>query len=171
MSLEAPKEERPREEQKSSWWRGQLGEHRIRLRKINDSPHSVALGSAVGMFFGFTPLFGLKTLLSILIAWAFRSNKMAAAITVTLHDLILPFAPVIFYLEYQMGMWVLYGYFPPRPRLRNMALRDYMEWTTFFTLGQPTLVGSLFLALPSAVIVYFLVRTFLARAHLAREPG
>ena len=49
-----------------------------------------------------------------------------------------------------------------------IALRDYMEWTTFFTLGQPTLVGSLFLALPSAAIVYFLVRTFLSRAHLTR---
>jgi uncharacterized protein (DUF2062 family) len=163
-----PNEKPGSEQPKESWWRRHAGAHGIRLRKINDSPHSVALGSAVGMFFGFTPLFGLKTLLSILIAWLFRSNKMAAAITVTLHDLILPFAPAILYLEYQMGMWVLHGREPHWPRVRHIALRDYMEWTTFFTLGQPTLVGSLFLALPSAAIVYFLVRTFLSRAHLTR---
>jgi uncharacterized protein (DUF2062 family) len=166
VSIEAPEGKQPREKRKHPWWRAQFA----RLHKINDTPRSVALGSAVGMFFGFTPLFGLKTLLSILIAWVFRSNKMAAAITVTLHDLILPFVPVIFYFEYQVGMWVLHGRFPHRPHFRHTALRDYMEWTTFFTLGQPTLIGSLFLALPSAVVTYFLVRTFVARAHLVREP-
>ena len=120
------------------------------------------------MFFGFTPLFGLKTLLSILVAWVFKSNKIAAAIMVTLHDLILPFAPVVLFWEYKLGMWVLHGRVPNKPRLHGSALRDYMEWTTFFTLGQPTLIGSLFLALPSAVIVYFFIRTLLTQAHLTR---
>ena len=120
------------------------------------------------MFFGFTPLFGLKTLLSIVVAWLLKSNKIAAAITVTLHDLILPAAPIILLWQYKMGIWVLHGRWPPT-KFQGVALRDYMEWTTFFTLGKPTLIGSLFLALPSAVIIYFLVRAVVTRALLASK--
>ncbi len=134
---------------------------------IDDTAHSVAFGAAVGMFFGFTPLFGVKTLLSILVAWLFKSNKIAAAVTVTLHDLILPAAPVILLWEYRMGMWALHGVVPQRPKFRTIRLRDYMEWTTFFTVGQPMLIGSLFFALPSAIVVYFLIRGFLFRTRAA----
>lgn len=147
------------------WLREHVIAQRARLMSINDTPHSVAFGAAIGMFFGFTPLFGLKTLLSILVAWVTKSNKIAAAITVTLHDLILPAAPVILLWEYRMGMWVLHGTIPQRPKFRTIRLRDYMEWTTFFTLGQPMLIGSLFFAVPSAAIVYFLLRALLFRAR------
>src|SRR4051812_26879369 len=153
-----------------AWLREHVVAQRTRLMTINDTPHSVAFGSAIGMFLGFTPLFGLKTLLSILVAWVCKSNKIAAAITVTLHDLILPAAPMILLWEYRMGMWVLHGTVPQRLRFRTIRLRDYMEWTTFFTLGQPMLVGSLFFAVPSAVIVYFLVRALLFRARTTPLP-
>ncbi|MDQ2919877.1 MAG: DUF2062 domain-containing protein [Verrucomicrobiota bacterium] len=159
----------PQSEQPLSWWKRHFHAHRGRLIQINDTPHSVALGSAIGMFFGFTPLFGVKTLLSILVAWIFKSNKIAAAITVTLHDLILPFLPVIIFWEYKMGMWVLQRHVPAKPRLHGAAVRDYIQWTTFFTFGKPTLIGSLFLALPSAAILYFFLRPLLDKAHLTRK--
>jgi len=162
MRTTEPLEEELRAEQSRPWWGRQFRAQRGRFLGINDTPHSVALGAAVGMFFGFTPLFGVKTLLSIFIAWIFKSNKIAAAITVTLHDLILPVAPIILLYEYKMGMWALHGQWPPT-KFHGVALRDYMEWTTFFTLGKPTLIGSLFLALPSAPIVYFLVRALLTQ--------
>jgi uncharacterized protein (DUF2062 family) len=40
-----------------------------------------------------------------------------------------------------------------------------MEWTTFLTVGRPLLVGSLFLALPAAAVVYFALRGVLIRAR------
>src|SRR5438132_10491778 len=73
-----------------------LRAHHLTLMTLPDTPHSIALGSAIGMFFGFTPLFGMKTLLSILGTWLCKGNKMAAFISVTLHDIILPFWPAIF---------------------------------------------------------------------------
>lgn len=150
------------------WIRDHVGAQRTRILSLNDTPHSVAFGLAIGMFFGFTPLFGVKTLLSILIAWACKSNKIAAAIGVTLHDLILPAMPAILLWEYKAGMWVLHGSVPAHPlRLRALRLREYMEWTTFFTLGQPMLIGSLFFALPIAGATYFLFRALLFRARAA----
>ena len=65
-------------------------------------------------------------------------------------------------------MWVLYGRVPERPGFRRVPLVDYMEWTTFLTVGRPLLVGSLFLALPAAVVVYFGLRGVLIRAHAER---
>lgn len=145
-----------------------LQAHHMTLMTLPDTPHSIALGSAIGMFFGFTPLFGLKTLLSLAVAWLLKGNKIASFISVTLHDLILPFWPAIFLWEYKMGMWTLHRRLPQRPGFRHVALRDYMEWTTFFTVGQPLLVGSLFLALPAAAVVYFGLRALLIRARKAQ---
>lgn len=145
-----------------------LQAHHLTLMTLPDTPHSIALGSAIGMFFGFTPLFGMKTLLSLASAWLLKGNKIAAVISVTLHDIILPFWPAIFLWEYRMGMWTLHRRVPERPGFRHVALRDYMEWTTFFTVGQPLLVGSLFLALPAAVVVYFALRGVLIRARAKR---
>lgn len=139
--------------------------HHMTLMTLPDTPHSIALGSAVGMFFGFTPLFGMKTLLSITVAWLLKSNKIAAVITVTLHDLILPLVPAMFYWQYRLGMWALYGRVPQREGFRRVSLRDYMEWTTFFTVGQPILVGSLFFAVPAALLVYFGLRAVLIRSR------
>ena len=140
----------------------------IQVVAIEDTPHSIAMGLAIGIFFGFTPLWSLKTLLSIAVAWLFKSNKIAAAVSVQLHDLILPFMPAIYWWEYKFGYWALQGHFPHRIRLRNMSMRDYMNWTTFFTVGQPLLVGSLFLALPSALVVYLVCRALVKRARVQK---
>jgi uncharacterized protein len=147
------------------WVTRWLRSHHLTLMTLPDTPHSIALGSAIGMFFGFTPLFGMKTLLSLALAWLLKGNKIAAFITVTLHDLLLPFVPAIFFWQYRMGMWVLYGRVPERPGFRHVSLGDYMEWTTFLTVGRPLLVGSLFLALPAAVVIYFALRGVLIRAR------
>lgn len=145
-----------------------LAGHHLTLITLPDTPHSIALGAAIGMFFGCTPLLGMKTLLSVLLTWICRGNKIAAVISVTLHDLILPLSPAVYLWEYKMGMWALHGRIPQRPGYRHVALREYMEWTTFFTVGQPLLVGTLFLALPAAVVTYFAMRGVLVRGNARR---
>src|SRR5438477_245934 len=54
-----------------------------RLHQLRDAPHAVAGGVAIGIFWGFTPLTGLKTLLSIFFAWVLRCSKIPAVIAVT----------------------------------------------------------------------------------------
>lgn len=103
-----------------------------RLVTIEDTPHSIALGVAIGIFFGFTPLWSLKTLLSIAVAWLCKSNKIAAAISVQLHDLILPFMPAIYLWEYKVGFLALHGQLPDHLHFHPLALREYMHWEIFF---------------------------------------
>ena len=142
----------------------------MRLVAIRDTPHSVSLGGAIGIFMGFTPLYGIKTLLSFVTAWLLKSNKIAAVIGVTLHDLVLPFAPALHWWEYKVGFWIMHGHFPRRMGFRHVPLRDYMQWTTFFTVGQPILIGSLIIGLPISVVAYFVCRELVTRAR-ARQSG
>ena len=143
--------------------------HHMTLMTIADSPHSIALGSAIGIFFGFTPLYPLKTLLSIGTAWVCRCNKIAAAIAVTLHDVVIWATPAIYLAEYHLGCWSLQR--PPAQRVhfRQFGLRDYMHWHVFSRVVWPTFwpafLGSLFLAVPSAIVIYFVMRLLVSRAR------
>lgn len=147
-----------------------LTEHHMTLMAIADTPHSIALGSAIGIFFGFTPLWSIKTLLSIAVAWICRCNKVAAAIAVTLHDVLIFVMPAIYFAEYKIGCWTLHRP-PPAHRVRfHFGLHDYLNWDVFLRLVWPALVGSLFLALPSAVVVYFVIRMLVGRGRVAPPP-
>lgn len=135
------------------------------LMTIADTPHSIALGSAIGIFLGFTPLWTLKTLLSIGFAWICRGNKLAAAIAVTLHDIILPFWPAIYLWEYKVGYRLIHHTLPVGEPFGNLGWLDYLHWHTFVRLIWPALVGSLFLAVPAAILVYFLMRMLISRSR------
>jgi len=141
------------------------------LMGINDTPHSIALGSAIGIFFGFTPLLSMKTLLSIGIAWICRCNKLAAAIAVTLHDVILPFMPAIYYWQYKIGYRVLHDTWPRRINLRHLNPLEYLHPDVFMRVVWPALIGSLFLALPSAIAVYMIMRLLISRARASALVG
>lgn len=151
--------------------KGWLVAHHMTLMTIADTPHSIALGSAIGIFWGFTPLWTLKTLLSIATAWVFRCNKIAAAIAVTLHDILLPFMPAIYVWEYKIGYWIIHGALPARIRIENARIYDYFHWKAFARVVWPTLVGSIFFALPAAVIIYFVIRLLVSRSQTEEKAA
>lgn len=127
-----------------------------RLLNLRDTPHAIAGGVAIGMFIGFTPLFGIKTLLCLGLAYLLRCNPIAAVIAVSLHDLVTPFWPVLLKLEYEIGGAILkhFHHVPPRLDMHHFHFQDMLKWTTFFDVGLPLLVGSLFLSAPAAVVSY-----------------
>ena len=148
-----------------------LADHHMTLVTMADTPHSIALGSAIGIFFGFTPLWSLKTLLSIAVAWVCRCNKIAAAIAVTLHDVLIFVMPAVYFAEYKLGLWTLHRP-PPAHRIRfHFGLHDYLNWDLFLRVVWPAIIGSLFLAIPSAVIVYFLMRLLISRARSSQPTS
>ena len=150
-----------------------LAGHHMTLVTIADTPHSIALGSAIGIFFGFTPLYPLKTLLSIAVAWICRCNKIAAAIAVTLHDVMIWAMPALYLAEYQLGCWILSRPAAQRVHLRQFRLHDYVHWHVFSRVVWPTFwpafVGSLFIAIPSAILIYCLMRLLISRARTPQK--
>jgi uncharacterized protein (DUF2062 family) len=149
--------------------------HHMTLMAIADTPHSIALGSAIGIFFGFTPLYPLKTLLSIAVAWVCRCNKIAAAIAVTLHDVMIWAMPALYVAEYQFGCWILNRPAAQRVHLRQFRLHDYVHWHVFSRVVWPTFwpafVGSLFVAIPSAIVIYCVMRLVISRGRALHKMG
>ena len=133
-----------------------------RLKQIRDTPHAVAGGVAIGIFWGFTPLIGLKTLLSIVVAWLFRCSKTAAAIAVSLHDILTPIWPVILRWEYELGFCILSHphHFPKKLTFTDAHLAHWLHLSTLEIIW-PTFVGSLLFAFPSAFIFYWIVKGIL----------
>ena len=148
-----------------------LADHHMTLVTMADTPHSIALGSAIGIFFGFTPLWSLKTLLSIAVAWVCRCNKVAAAIAVTVHDVLIFVMPAIYFAEYKVGCSTLNRPTPAHRIRFHFGLHDYLNWDVFQRLVWPAVIGSLFLAIPSAVIVYFIMRMLISRARAPKVGG
>lgn len=132
-----------------------------RLFSLKDTPHAIAGGVAIGIFVGFTPLWGIKTLLSLGLAYLLRCNPIAAVVAVSLHDVITPFAPFLMRLEYDMGYWALSHphHLPPRLELHHEHFHpsEMLKWTFFLNVGLPLLLGSFFLSTPAALVAYFLM--------------
>jgi uncharacterized protein (DUF2062 family) len=141
-----------------------------KLIKLKDTPHSIAGGVAIGVFIGFTPLFGVKTLLSLGAAYLLRCNPIAAVIAVSLHDVATPLLPVLLRIEYDIGFWLLNRphHFPPKMEMGHLHVSELLKWTTFFHVGLPLLIGSLFLAAPAGLLFYFVVLNIL-KARQARK--
>ena len=136
-----------------AWLRAKTEE----LFRIKDTPHALAVGVAVGVFFGFVPLLGLKTLLALGVTRLLRGNLVASVIAVTLHDVLLPVAPLLLRWEYDIGYWLLSHphELPPHLHLDHHSPSSWLHWSTFFTVGRPLLVGSVVLAAPLTVVAYY----------------
>jgi uncharacterized protein len=152
---------------KRPWYK----KHYHRLVGLKDTPHSIALGFACGIFLGFTPLFGLKMILAVVLAWILRSNKISALIGVALHDFFLPFVPVLLRVQYLIGFWMMSNphQLPPEMSLKHVQLERLFHWTTFLTVGGPLMLGSLVTAIPFGVVAYFLARWFVVEFRQKKE--
>jgi uncharacterized protein len=149
------------------WLRGKINQ----LFQLKDTEHAVSLGMAIGIFFGFTPLLGLKTLLSMGASRLFRANVIAGVIGVTLHDILLPFAPIIMKFQYDLGVWLLSHphHFPDKVKYKELKLTELLNWATFSKIGLPMTVGAIPVALPFGLITYFVTLRLVKRVRQRRD--
>jgi hypothetical protein len=147
-----------------------LKESWAHLRQLRDAPHAIAGGVAIGIFWGFTPLTGLKTLFSIFTAWLFRCSKFPAVIAVAFHDILLPIWPVVLRWEYQLGFWILSSphRFPPKLTINTLRVTELFQWKTLEVLW-PTLLGSCLIGTPIALLCYWIVETLLERYETSHQ--
>jgi len=147
------------------WLRG----HSLRLLAIRDTPEAIAGGVAIGIFLGFTPLFGLKTASAIFFAWVTRSNVLASVLACTLHDILLPLMPAVFLWEYDVGFWVLNHRFPESMVKFALTPENWHSWATFVTIGKPLLLGSAVCGAPISVATFFITRRLVRRHQLKKQ--
>ncbi|MEC9476107.1 MAG: DUF2062 domain-containing protein [Planctomycetota bacterium] len=82
------------EAQKSSMWR--------RILQLQGSAHSIALGTAIGLFIAMTPTVGLQMIIIVLISLVIPANRLAGFIMVYISN---PLTVVpIYWLDYWVGL-------------------------------------------------------------------
>lgn len=135
------------------------------LVRLHDTPHSIAGGTAVGVFFGFTPFLGLKTLLGIAVAWGFRCSRVAAAVGVALHDLVIPLMPFLLRIEYGIGRWILSRphQWPETFHIEHVKIHQWLHWKVFWEVIWPTFIGSLVIGIPAAALAFWLMLRLVSR--------
>lgn len=152
---------------------------RVVLRRVlalDDSPHAIALGAAVGIFFGLTPTVGLQTaeviVLAILTRRLFYFNRPAALALIYISNPV-TVAP-IYYLLYWVGGWFV----PAEATLEQfqelLTFEGIAGWwqavTELFTVvGMPLAVGTVFVA-PAGAALSYPVALFILRWYRGPKP-
>jgi uncharacterized protein (DUF2062 family) len=126
------------------------------LLDAKDAPHSVAGGTAIGVFFGFIPIFGLKTVSAMGVSLLTRCSVVASVIGVSLHDILIPIWPLILRFQFQIGFWLLshpHHFAPPLNR-DDFKISELLQWDNFVDIGLPLLVGGIVFAIPFTLLSY-----------------
>ena len=140
------------------------------LLDARDAPHSIAGGTAIGVFFGFIPVFGIKTLCAVGISMLTRCSVVASVIGVSLHDVLLPIWPLILRYQFQLGFWILSHphHFAPKLTRNDFKLSELLQWDNFVDIGLPLTVGGIVFAVPAALITYGVI-LFVVKLRSARR--
>jgi uncharacterized protein (DUF2062 family) len=152
---------------------------RMLLRSVlalDDSPHAIALGVAVGVFFGLTPTVGIQTVLILAIVFLTRKvcyfNGAAAMAATYVSN---PFTMVpMYYFWYRLGT----RFVPSTASLEQvkslLQVDGFLQWceklcTVGVDVGAPMFVGALLTAPFGALLAY--PACYWLLKWVRRDPG
>lgn len=103
------------------------------LLHTHDTPQRTALAYAVGIFFGFSPLLGLHTILGLVCAFAFNLNRVAVLLGIYSN---LPWIlPAYYTLATLLGATLLRVKVPPNLLRDLQSALAQASWADFRQLG------------------------------------
>jgi uncharacterized protein (DUF2062 family) len=127
-----------------------LSKLKINILKIyhaRGSPHEIALGAAIGAFWGVFPTFGLSTILSLLLYKFLRFNLPAALSAAFISNPLT--SPFLLMISYKVGT-----IFIPT----NIKF-EYETWyQNISIIGYVLFIGATIVSTITALIIYFIVK-------------
>ena len=148
------------------------------LLHTHDTPQRTAAAYALGVFFGFSPVLGLHTVLGLIFAFALSLNRVAVLLGVHSN---LPWVLVPYYtLTTWLGAVILQTELPPGVLDRLQEGLENRSWTEFrsaavalkpvlwaFTLG--SLIGAVLLALIAYRVSLAMITSHRQRMHPSKH--
>jgi uncharacterized protein (DUF2062 family) len=141
-----------------------------RLLLLDEPPSRTALAFGIGVFFAFSPLWGLHTVLGLVAAFLFRLNRLAVLVGVWVNNpwTMAPTASV----GTALGFWLL-GTEVSFPSLTEASVISAEFWgqmlLDFEHLFWPFLLGNFVLAGVAGVTAYFVLLRVLRRNALRKS--
>lgn len=148
---------------KIPWWNSPRSLIRA-LLSLDDTPHSIAKGTAIGMFLGLTPTVGIQMILVMLVSLFVRFNRKAALITVYVSN---PFTMIpMYWANYKVGTLFFEDTVSRQDFEQLLTYNGFTEWweaiqAVFISIGMPLLFGSAIVATTGGIITYPLMRWLL----------
>jgi uncharacterized protein len=126
-----------------------------RVLEEHHDPHGVALGVAIGSFIGILPVYGLHTILCVIVLFLIpRANKLAIILGTNVS--LPPTVATITWTAYDIGRILLVNkHYPP---LSWGYLKDF-KISKISEFYYPLFVGSVVLALLVAAVLYIITWT------------
>lgn len=124
---------------------------------IDDTPHKVAAGAALGIFMGIVP--GEGVISSLVLATIFRFNRLAATAGVLASNmwttlLVLPLAAYIGGIIFHIDSNELVK---SSKTTLSMGFQNFFSFTILFKLVIPLMVGYIIAAVIISLVFYFLL--------------
>lgn len=165
------------EDKTLKWWSSPRALVR-HILGLDDTHHSIAMGTTVGMFIGMTPTVGIQMVIvmcvAILTKRYFNFNRVAALITVYISN---PVTMIpIYYLDYKVGALFFGGDVSRDEFAKILEYEDFAGWWTticelFVGIGVPLVVGSLVVASLCAAVTYPTMRWLLKKFRRDGDGG
>jgi uncharacterized protein len=136
------------------------------ILRLQDTEHSIALGTAIGLFVAWTPTVGIHMILVVGLTMLLRANKAAGLIAVYLSN---PLTIVpMYWIDYWLGALVLHQ---ELTYAELQSILHYHGWDGFkvafwrvcVELAGPMWLGGLVLALVHAIPGYYVTRWAVVR--------
>ncbi len=116
----------------------------LKIYYARGSAHEIALGAAIGAFWGVFPTFGLSTILSLLLYKIFRFNLVAAISCAFISNPLT--SPFLLMLSYKVGGYLI-------------ATKITFEFDNWYKnipqIGYVLLVGSIIVSSVTSIFIYF----------------
>ncbi len=149
-----------------------------RVLSLNDTPHRIALGVAIGIFFTWTPTIGFQMVLTLAFSWLLGANKFVGIPFVWISNPV-TFLP-IYGPNYLVGCWLTGSDFAGFRALREAMTFSGGWWGAVKAFWPATVqifwelwLGSLLVAMLMGLLSYFAIRRAVVvfrRRHHARHP-
>jgi len=134
-----------------------------RLLRLNNSPHEISVGVAIGVFIGILPVYGLHTILVVIAAILVRpANKIAIFLGTSIS--LPPTVPPITWAGYEIGRLILKGRFEPL----SWSVFKNITFQKICSFYQPLFLGSVVLGIICAAIFY-LITFFVSKRLMMRR--
>src|SRR3989339_698077 len=132
--------------------------HWLIFRRLQEDPRRIAAGMALGVFIGITPTIPLHTVIVLSLAALLRVSPVTAFIGIQIGN---PLTVVPIYIAcYKLGQFLLYRGQP----LVFPETFSFKAWIGVLWQGGVALqVGGVILAIPPAIVAYFLTLWFVQR--------
>lgn len=128
---------------------------------LDDTAHSIALGTAIGMFIALTPTVGIQMLIVICFAFVtrplFRFNQIASLITVYISN---PLTMIpIYWFDYKVGTYYVGGSMNQKEFAKIFEFEGFSGWwetvkQLILEVGSPLIIGSLIVATFCSLVTY-----------------